>query len=70
VKLANRDLCWCKENSLAKNLIIDSVIRLKNIDAQFEGITISHDMTKNERDECKKLVKEAKQKENQDTNLT
>lgn len=51
---------------LAKNLIMDSLFRLKNIDAKFKGITVSHDMTKNERDECKKLVDEAKQKESQD----
>ena len=51
---------------LAKNLIMDSLFRLKSIDAKFKGITVSHDMTKNERDECRKLVDEAKQKENQD----
>jgi hypothetical protein len=51
---------------LAKNLIMDSLFRLKSIDAKFKGITVSHDMTKNEREECRKLVDEAKQKENQD----
>ena len=51
---------------MAKNLIMDSLFRLKNIDSKFKGITVSHDMTKNERDECKKLVEEAKQKEIQD----
>ena len=51
---------------LAKSLIMDSLFRLKNIDAKFKGITVSHDMTKNERDECKKLVDETKQKENRD----
>jgi len=50
----------------AKNLIMDSLFRLKSIDAKFKGITVSHDMTKNERDDCKKLVDEDKQKENQD----
>jgi len=39
---------------LAKNLIMDSLFRLKSIDAKFKGITVSHDMTKNERDDCKK----------------
>jgi hypothetical protein len=51
---------------MAKNLIMDSLFRLKNIDAKFKGITVSHDMTKKEREECKKLVEEAKRKENQD----
>ena len=51
---------------LAKNLIMDSLFRLKSIDAKFKGITVSHDLTKNERGECKKLVDEAKLNENQD----
>jgi len=45
---------------------MDSLLRLKGIDAKFKGITVLHDMTKNERDDCKKLVDEAKQKEIQD----
>jgi len=51
---------------LAKKLIMDSLFRLKGIDAKLKGITVSHHMTKNERDDCKKLVDEAKQKEIQD----
>jgi negative regulator of genetic competence, sporulation and motility len=43
---------------------MDSLFRLTNIDAKFKGITVSHDMTKDERDDCKKLVDETKQKEN------
>jgi len=41
---------------LAKYLIMDSLFRLNSIDAKSKGITVSHDMTKNERDDCKKLA--------------
>jgi len=51
---------------LAKSLVMDSLFRLKNIHTKFNKITVSHDMTKKERDECKSLVEEAKDKELQD----
>jgi len=52
---------------LAKSLVMDSLFRLKNIAVKFNGITISHDMTKKEREACKALVDEAKEKERLDT---
>ena len=52
---------------LAKSLVMDSLFRLKNIDTKFNRITISHDMTKKEREECKLLVDEAIEKERLDT---
>jgi len=36
---------------LAKNLIMDSLFRLKGIDTKSKGITVSYGMTKNERDD-------------------
>jgi len=33
---------------LAKNLVTDSLFRLKNVEIKFNRITISHDITKKE----------------------
>jgi len=49
-----------------KSLVMDSLFRLKNIETKFNKITISHDMTKKEREECKLLVDEAIEKERTD----
>jgi len=51
---------------LAKSLVMDSLFRLKNIGTKFNKITVSLDMTKKEREECKSLVEEAKDKELRD----
>ena len=45
-----------------KNLIMESLYKLKNAEQKFKGINIAHDMTPKERNECKRLVAEAKQK--------
>ena len=50
-----------------KNLVMESLYKLKNVDQKFRGINIGHDMTPKERSECKKLVSEAKQKEADDS---
>jgi len=51
---------------LAKSLVMDSLFRLKNIETKFNRITISHDLTKKEREECELLVDEAIEKERTD----
>jgi len=43
-----------------KNLIMESLYKLKHAESKFKGIIIAHDMTRTEREECKKLVAEAK----------
>ena len=50
-----------------KNLIMESLYKLKDVDQRFRGINIAHDMTPNERSECKRLVAEAKRQQEQDT---
>jgi len=50
-----------------KNLVMESLYKLKNVDKKFKGINITYDMTMNERLECRNLVAEAKQKEADDT---
>ena len=43
-----------------KNLIMESLYKLKHAETKFQKIIIAHDMTKTERAECKRLVAEAK----------
>jgi len=44
----------------SKNLTMESLYRLKNTEKKFKGVVIAHDVTRTERDECKRLVAEAK----------
>ena len=50
-----------------KNLIMESLYKLRHAESKFKGIVVAHDMTKMEREECKRLVAEAKQKSEEDT---
>jgi len=43
-----------------KNIIMESIYRLRNSEEKFRAIVIAHDMTKLEREQCKTLVTEAK----------
>lgn len=47
---------------LAKNLIMENVSKLQHADAKFKKVIVNHDMTKKEREECRVLSEEAKQK--------
>ena len=49
-----------------KNLVMESLYKLKDVDKKFKGINIAHDMTMNEILESRYLVQEAKQKEADD----
>jgi len=42
---------------------MESLYKLKNANAHFQQLSVTHDMTKNERFEIQKKVEEAKQKE-------
>ena len=53
--------------AISKNLIMESLYRLKHAEQKFKGVVIAHNTTRTERDECKRLVAEAKDKENDDT---
>jgi len=50
-----------------KNLIMESLYKLRHAQHKFKGVTVSHDMTKSEREECKRLVKDAKAMSEQDS---
>ena len=43
-----------------KNLIMESLYKLRNGEQRFMSIVVAHDMTKLERDQCKELVVEAR----------
>ena len=49
-----------------KNLIMKSLYKLKSLDSKFKHIIIAHDMTKKQWEECRTLVQEAKDKEQQE----
>jgi hypothetical protein len=44
-----------------KNLIMESAQKLSQASEKYQGIGLSHDMTKSEREQCRELVSEAKQ---------
>jgi len=41
---------------------MESLFRLKALPERLKGISVAHDMTRKERDECKALVEQAKLK--------
>ena len=57
---APRPLLVQFENRLAKNLTMESLFKIRHMEAKFKSIIVTHDMTKMEREECKTLVERAK----------
>jgi hypothetical protein len=54
-------------NSHVKNVVMENVTKLSYATEEFKGVTISHDMTIKEREQCRELVEEAKKKESEET---
>lgn len=50
-----------------KNLIMESLSKLRDAEQQYKKVVIVHDMTQAERDQCKQLVNDAKEMANADT---
>ena len=50
-----------------KNLIMESLYKLRNGEQRFKSIVVAHDMTKLEREQCKELVAEARNMAAQDS---
>lgn len=48
-----------------KNLVMQNLYHMRSAKDELKGISIAHDMTKKEREECKELVEEAKKKQNE-----
>ena len=55
-------LIQLKEKTV-KNSIMESLNKLKRATDKFRNLSITHDMTRKERDECKNMVEEAKKRE-------
>ncbi|ESN90134.1 hypothetical protein HELRODRAFT_182831 [Helobdella robusta] len=51
-----------KSKSL-KNLIMENLSNLKNLDEDLRGISVGHDLTKEQRNDCKKLIETAREKD-------
>jgi hypothetical protein len=49
-----------------KNMILDSLGKLREAEDKWKSIIFAHDMTKEDRTECRQLVEEAKKKESED----
>ena len=50
-----------------KNQIMESVYKLKGADDKFKNISVTHDLTQKEREECKKLVEQAKKNQSEES---
>jgi len=53
-------------NRNVKNLVMESLYKVKHLDSKFKSVIVTHDLTRKEREECKELVEEAKLKTQQD----
>jgi len=51
----------------SNNLITESLYKLKHAAQKFKNVIVAHDMTKLEREECRRLVEEAKAEEEDDS---
>jgi hypothetical protein len=59
-------LVQVREKTL-KNQIMESLHKLRVADDKFKNISITHDLTQKERNECKTLIEEAKKKQADET---
>jgi len=61
---SNRPLLVKFKTKTNKNLIMDNLTNFNKLEGIFKGIGIGHDLTKEQREECKKLADIGKEKEN------
>jgi hypothetical protein len=52
---------------ILKNMIMESLSKLKDADEDYKKIIFAHDMTRDEREKCKKLVADAKKLQEEDS---
>ena len=50
-----------------KNMIMESLYKIKSMDARLRNVIVAHNLTKKQREECKALVEEAKAKTEQES---
>ena len=63
----NRPILIQFSDRIIKNMIMESLSKLKDSDEIFRKIIVAHDLTKEDREACKKLVIEAREKQQSDT---
>ena len=63
----NRPLMIQFREKTQKNRVMESLHKLRNAESKFKNISVTHDLTINERAECKSLLAEAKQKQTQES---
>jgi len=66
-KLFRHITCKRDADLLQKNLVMNNVTNPRSAKHRFLGVTITHDMTVKEREQCKLLVEEAKKMQNEET---
>ena len=64
---ADRPLMVQFRDKSVKNGMMESLYRLKDAEDSFRHISVTHDLTQLERAECKKLVEEAKKKQQEES---
>ena len=67
--VTSRPMVIMFNSPLSKSLVISSLSKLKSLRAKFDNINISHDMTREQRSELKRLVDDAKLKQSGDDNF-
>jgi 16S rRNA C1402 (ribose-2'-O) methylase RsmI len=51
---------------IPKNLIMENLYKLRSAEDKYKQVVVAHDMTKNERNECREMVEEAKARTSQE----
>jgi hypothetical protein len=49
-----------------KNQVMESLSKLRQAENKFKNISVTHDLTQQERSECRQLVEEAKKKQQEE----
>lgn len=71
-RLGKREVDYCRpvlvefKKREIKNAVMESLAKLAEAEDRFKVLSVMHDMTKKEREDCKQLVAEARQQQNSD----
>ena len=52
---------------VTKNRVMESLFKLKSASDLYKNVSVTHDLTRSERDACKALIEEAKIKQSEET---
>ena len=54
------------KDPMLKNKVLENLAKLRSAEEKLRCISVAHDMTKSEREKCKELVQECKEKQKQE----